>query len=343
MELTRNPKALAQILKHHTEAEESKLSWRRVSWLLALYYMAGARVFDVIDIRSGEVRYSYTDDEEKLEFQSPELLSAVDKVSGQLASANLSPWVRRQDSYSLSAIRERAIGQIVADSMVSRQQLEEITPQFAYLFSLLGSCGITGRVFDHPTIGLTGDLEIIHPQELFPFPSVGTDFTKVGGIVRQRMVPIPLLRKLLGTRKINNAMRDNTLEWWGQDAWLPSDGDDASIYPFAGSYKLAEGGVPTASDSFDSNEVEMAYAKIKELWLYGPRQTCARYIVTSGDVTLVDQDLEGQEVYCRIGFARFMNNGTFHGAGVFDLLFPLARQAEKMEAALYKNIQDIAS
>jgi hypothetical protein len=64
-------------------------------------------------------------------------------------------------------------------------------------------------------------------------------------------------------------------------------------------------------------------------------------VVTSGEYVIHDEDLEGQEVYCPIGFARFMENGSFHGAGVFDLLFPLCREAERLQKSLFNNIRDI--
>ena len=79
--------------------------------------------------------------------------------------------------------------------MVSEHQLQTVVRDFAHIFTLMGSCGLTSHVMTHPTIGLTADLEIVHPKELFPFPSVAQDMTKAMGIVRQRMVPMEFLKE----------------------------------------------------------------------------------------------------------------------------------------------------
>lgn len=93
IKLTKDPMMLARIIDEHCEREQNRLSYRRATWLVALYYMMGARQFDVFDPVSGTVRYSYLDDEEKMEFQSSELLSAVDKISGRLSSLDYRPLV----------------------------------------------------------------------------------------------------------------------------------------------------------------------------------------------------------------------------------------------------------
>ena len=73
----------------------------------------------------------------------------------------------------------------------------------------------------------------------------------------------------------------------------------------------------------------------------GPRGTVSRYIVSSGDVVLEDRDLSEVETYCPIGFARFMDNGTFHGAGLFDLMFGIVREMERLMKSLFNNVRDI--
>lgn len=69
-------------------------------------------------------------------------------------------------------------------------------------------------------------------------------------------------------------------------------------------------------------------------------ETVNRYVVTSGEHVLHDETFEDQEVYCPIGFARFIENGTFHGAGLFDLLFSLSREMERLLKSLFNNVRD---
>ena len=55
IKLTKNKKALARIIDQHAEREESRLSYRRTTWLLAWYYLNGARRFDVFDPEHGHL------------------------------------------------------------------------------------------------------------------------------------------------------------------------------------------------------------------------------------------------------------------------------------------------
>lgn len=333
IKLTKDPMMLARIIDEHCEREQNRLAYRRATWLVALYYMMGARQFDVFDPVSGTVRYSYLDEEEKMEFQSSELMSAVDKISGRLSSMDFRPLVQRVGS-SLSSIRQRSIAQIMLDQVVSEHQLQRIVPQFNHIFALLGSCGITGHMVNHPTVGMTADLEVVHPMELFPFPSLTQDYTKQRGLLRQRMVSLEYLKDVFGPKVARNKDR---LEYFTIKPGETFEQQTANEYTLGTNVQYSDTKVVGSDPQYDALEV----VKVRELWLKGPRDTVTRYVVTSGEYVIHDEDLDGREVYCPIGFARFMENGTFHGAGVFDLLFPLCREAEKLQKQLFKNIHDI--
>jgi hypothetical protein len=333
IKLTKDPMALARIIDEHVEREWSSLAYRRATWLVALYYLMGARQFDVFDPDSGAVRYSYLNEEDRMEFQSSELLSAVDKISGRLSSLDFRPMVTRIGS-SLSSIRQRSIAQIMLDQVVSEHQLSRVVPQFNHIFALLGSCGIAGHIVNHPTVGMTADLEVVHPIELFPFPSLTQDYTKQRGLLRQRMVSLEYLKDVFGPKVARNKER---LEFY---TIKPGE-----TYEQRTSNEYTLGSQITYSDNrlggYDASKETLEVVRVRELWLKGPRDTVSRYVVTSGEYVIHDEDLEGREVYCPIGFARFMENGTFHGAGVFDLLFPLCREAEQLQKTLFNNIRDI--
>ena len=81
-------------------------------------------------------------------------------------------------------------------------------------------------------------------------------------------------------------------------------------------------------------------ANVRELWLDGPRGTCSRYIITCGNYTILDEDYSDVEVYCPVGVARFLENGSFYGAGMFDLLFGINRELERLLKSLFNNVRD---
>jgi hypothetical protein len=311
------------------------MGYRRTMWLLAYYYLQGARRFDIFNPVTQNVQASYVDDEGNLEYQSQELLSAINRNAGRIAAMDLRPTVMRDD-VSLASIRDRATAQIIADSLVSADSLEGVKTQFAYLFTCLGSCGVTGHIVDHPTIGLTSDLEVIHPKEIMPFPSLAYDYTKAGGLMRERVVPIPHLKEILGK---SLAGKMNDMDWWEvQVGTSLEDGGATSV-----SQGFPSGMNPRADksgryDGKNKDKTLIQAARIRELWVNGPRQTCSRYIVASGDAILHDEDTSSREVYCPIGFERFYENGTFHGAGLFDVLFSVNRMAERMSKELFNNV-----
>ena len=103
LNLPKNPTVLARIIDEHADREESRLSFRRIMWLLTWHYLAGARRFDVFDPSTGALSPHYLDEEGNMEFQSQELLSAIDRVSGRLASFDLRPKVVRK-GISLNSI-----------------------------------------------------------------------------------------------------------------------------------------------------------------------------------------------------------------------------------------------
>ena len=331
--LPKDKKVLGRIIDQHCERELTKLTYRRTLWILAWYYLNGFRRFDVFDPRTARVVPYYLDEDGNMEFQSTELMSIIDKTTARLNTMDLRPRALRQ-GFSLAGIRERSVAQLVADAVVSDQQLEKVKRDFNYLFALLGSCGITGHMVDHPTIGLTSDLEVVHPKELLPFPSLGMDHTKVRGVIRQRVVPMSFLRERFGNGVLErNKEKMDAWSWeYGHDMEEPAD-SPGNGYILNSASTGALNGVP------DGNEMEVA--KVRELWLDGPRGTVSRYVVTSGDVVLDDRDLSEVETYCPIGFARFMDNGTFHGAGLFDLMFGIVREMERLLKSLFNNIRDI--
>ena len=333
--LPKDKTALARIIDQHAERETSRLSYRRTMWLLAWYYLNGARRFDIFDPVQGTIHPHYLDEEGNMEYQSQELLSAIDKVSARMASMDLMPKVFRKGN-SLSAIRDRSVAQLILNSVVSEDQLDKVKTQFSHLFTTLGSCGISGHIVDHATVGLTSDLEVIHPRELFPFPTIGSDYTKQRGLMRQRSVPLSYLKEVFGKKVSSNLEK---MEYWER-----SYGEDIDEH-----HDMWGGGGSGINYNDESNAIRghessentaMGIARIRELWLYGSANTVSRYIVTSGDYVLHDEDYEGLEVFCPIGFARFMETGSFHGSGLFDVLFSVSRELERMMKQVFNNVRD---
>lgn len=333
VELPTDPDVLAETIHSHVLREEATMNYRRLRWYIAYVYVAlGARKFNLYDPLTGGIRWSYFDEDGKIEYTSTRLQSILAKNTGRLEAMDLAPMVSKE-GWTLGALRERGVSQAIADSLISLQQLAHIKKLFNHPFALLGCAGVCGHLVDHPTIGLIGDLEVVHPREIFPFPSLGQDYSKICGKIRQHVVSLKWLEERYG-KSVTTAENQKKMvilkrrpgEPLQDDGSQTASGDDLKF--FSTPY------VPK------TNEEELV-ARINETWVEGPRGTCVRYCITSGGYTIDDQDLEGQEVYPEMQVARFMENGTFHGVGLFELMFPATREHERLLKSLYNNIRDI--
>lgn len=332
--LPKDPAALARILWRHANRCEQTYMYRRTNWLLAWYYMNGYRRFNVFDPATGALSPHILDEAGNLEYQCQELLFHINQVAGRIQSMDFRPSVR-QEGFSLAGQRSRSITQITASSIFNADQIDLAKEEFAYMFACLGFAGIIGHMHDHPTIGLVADVEVIHPKELMPFPLVGQNVAKQRGLMRQRWVPLDYLKSIYG-RKIENNL--DRVEWYQMETgeqWADWDEQQPNLAWYTSRHTSATESAEVRKKEF------LNVVKVRELWLSGPAGTCSRYVASSGEYCFDDQDLSGLEVYCPIGYARFMNNGSFYGAGMFDLMYSQHRQLERLQKSLYNNIIDL--
>ncbi len=329
--LPKDKAKLAEIIRVHGDRENAVLSYRRTMWLLASYYLNGMRRFDVFDPNTKTIVPFYLDQEGRLEFQNQELLSVLDKIASVIASMDLRPRVERQGT-SLRLIRDRAAAQVVSDSLVPSAQLESAKTTFAHLLVTLGGCGITGKCVKGPGGRLKADIEIVHPKEVMPFPTLGTDITKVRGKMRQRMVSIDRLASILGNDVKRSLERMDAWETsWTQPEEDPHQNRQGLFFT---DERMAGGGWRETGDG-------QTMVRIREVWIDGPSATCSRYCLASGDWVGEDLDLAGTDRHCPLGWASCIPTHSFHGLGVFEMLFPIAREVEKLLKNLFSNVRDL--
>ena len=345
IQLTTRKKDLALIIDRHCAREVTRAMPRYTLYKLFSYYLQGYRRFEVFNPQTGNVQPYITDKDGQLGFQSSQMLVSINDVADNLAEMDVRPSIGRPDD-SLASIRDRSVMQIVCDAITDESTLNVAKADFMYTLANLGMCGLTGDINKSPTLGLSASFSAIHPRELFPFPSLGDDYTSEQGIIRRRLIPLDILADKLGSKVKSNAAM-------AQMEWYEIETGEAFYDPF--SFGENEGGTfQTMHNAFAtgmaSEEMQggrskkatsTAVVRVNELWMHGERNTTKRFVSTSGEFLFEDADYKGSERPCPIGIARFFNNGSWHGAGMAHVLFSMHREMEKLLRDLFQNIHDI--
>jgi hypothetical protein len=329
------PKRASQVaaeIRRHALRYDTVLQYRRTMWRLAWLYLNGVRRFKVFNPATGETVGLYLNEQNELEFQSQELLSIIDRAQGKLRSMDLRPAVSRRAA-SIMQIRDRAVGQVILNALVDDQHLQQQLSTLLHIYCTLGSVGAQWHVRNESG-QMKAHLEIIHPRELMPFPALNEDITKLGGIMREQIVTVDWLASQLGN-DVKRKLKD--MEGWSTGYGEPLEEPfDVNGVRFSDDNTGVSGMGPS-----NEKAEEMDVVKIRYVWIDGPCGTCVRHAIASGDVLLEDLDLSGADVWKPISYATCIPSGTFHGIGLFELLFPHAREAEKLDRALFRNVRDL--
>lgn len=302
---------------------------RCTTWTLAWYYLQGVRKFAVYNTATGQVVPQLAEDEGR-EFRDQEILTRINAVAGRIQGFDFRPMAKANGA-SLGAKRDRAKAQAIADAIVSDTEIDRVKEMYAYYLACLGGAGLTGHVVDHPVVGLTSELKVVHPKELAPFPSVGQDYSRTAGIMWTRNIPMDRAREVYGGRLEGKKAELDWFEADQGDSWSDEQHEGATD----GSWARGQSGFRHTSDQQYADIL-----RVRELWMLGPGGTVTEYAATSGGVVLQREDYSQMEVYCPVEYSRFLNNGTWHGAGMFDVLFGIHRRAERMLRNLFNNIED---
>lgn len=332
---------ISKIMRDHRDRCLTYYAWRRMTWALAWHYMQGIRNFKVWDPMNRRLVSDILDDQGRMEFVGQTLLKHANDTAGLLQNLDLRP---KADSIgnTLEAQRSRAISQVFADAVAKDDHIRDVKRLFAWNLSCLGFCGIQGHTEVHPMLGLTGSIEVVHPRELYPFPLTGEDVSKVRGLMRIHYVSKSHLEDQYGKRKINSRLAD--LEWWESMAGNAFDqiGENESTM-----YWTQGRGMPRTSftseargNAKETGKDTVGVVRVMRLWLLGERNTVLRYVCGSGNMIFEDINMKGMEAYCPINYARLLEDGTFHGQGIFDLLFSTVRKGELLEKYLYTSTMD---
>lgn len=335
---------LALIMRSHADRERYRMAARQLRWSLASLYLAGERRFELRTPWGSFLRMEEMESSQNtVPMHVSHLVSEHNKIIGNLNGLDLRPLVARDDT-TLAAIRDRSTTQVILDAAVSGQHVDLTKRLFLHYFTLLGSAGLHSQVGDFPHVGLTGEMETVHPREIYPWPAIGGDLAKVRGRMRDRWIPWTAVKDTFGLKSMPTGGQE--LEVTKRQ---PGEGDYIGWSIYNNNMGMDSGGfwqpIETRTTGLwgrkDGERPEELWVRVKELWLDGPRGTCREYAASSGKYIFARETYDQVQAYCPLSIRRFYECGDFYGAGVFDLIFSMVREFEKLIRDLVANVREI--
>lgn len=318
---------------------------RSLLWIIYSFYLQGIREFNFLNMTEGRVRVNWLTKDNKVPFKFQKLLKLYMTEFGRLLTVDTSPKVRATVE-SLVSHRDKAVSQVVLDAMVNSKNREEATQNIIQMLLTFGMAGLAPDIFGTPDKGIKAELESIPPWELNPVPHNPMTLAQLAGDQRDRYVPLEWLvekfgKNLLASKGNLEKLKLRTVAF-GEE---PPDIKSAEINRGEGDIE-SDIGSPTDTKMTLSKLLEMKealpYAHFHEMWLRGKNGELSRYLARCGDLILSDQPFDNGsgEIY-PVYTSRYIDNGTYWGQGMIDLLISLNREAERNLAQLFNNARSI--
>lgn len=329
----------------------------QVGWWITDAFMQGVRQFDVIDYETGEIEISYEAEDGELHLRWDEPLTRIRTEVGRLSRLDTSPKINKR-THSLESLRNASVSQVILDNMMSAHDQESLKTQFFTGLALYGTYGIASWRDILRSDPLSNDFELIPPWELLPIPAGIQNPTDLRGVIRTRLLPLAELEaqaRVLG-RPLPKA---TDAEWgiiempYGRNISRRNVAGEGlrNAGPSAGTFNELfdekprtdkKEGQPSRQKARvgDRNE---KFVRLREVWILGPKNTVARYIMRAGDVIIDDQDyiLQGIDVPMPIGICRFEDTGHFYGRSLASKIIPLSLELEHLLERLIQNMADL--
>jgi hypothetical protein len=305
----------------------------RTKWALYSHYLRGNRHFHSFDIRSGQVKTNYLDSKGQIQYRHQMMLSRINLYRDRLLAMDFGPHVRRQ-GVALADIRLRSVAQAVADAVVTPAEIEKVKSPAIWRLLSHGCVGLSGELVSGHTDYLTSDIEVVTADQIFPYPLEAMhDNTKLRGKIRRRIVPFEWLKE-----KRPDANLEENLD--KMDAWEVSYGRGSSTM-FDNYFPANFNSHAKSSAKDPSNKLVERVVRIEEWWLEGHNNTVSRYIVRSGEHIIEDTSFDDRVAYCPLHMASAVDDGSFYGQGLADIMMPLNREIEKMLSRLFRNVREL--
>lgn len=335
MQLPKNKDDLAEALESMRKAAWPGREQYRIQCMIAHYYLNGYRKFKLLE--NSRLMVGFENEYGDLKFRNEALRAQYRTELGRFLRMDLSPIVSPPE-WGLDSLRKAAISQVGLDHATHTLLDNSVKADFCQQFLVFGTVGLC----HWRTLNLDGayesEYEAVPGWELLPMPKNPLTHKSVKGIMRYRYVPKKWLETKMGG--------DTKLR-------VPSNSADSMVVECA--YGTAPDdmlGAGTSAQNFagigkdgraNGKQLMEEYVPLTEAWVYGPKDSVARYIVKVGKVIVADQDFMagGRRIARPIGIARFTPTTGFYSYGLVGMLVGMNERNEKMLQNLFKNVEDL--
>lgn len=332
---------------------------RSVEWKINYYYLQGVRRFFIQSYETGEVQGSYESNEGQNEFRLEDALNNYNIELGAMLSVDPRPDVYPRKSRDLEGLRKAAGGQVYLDHITAPMNILSVYTSLCEGLLMYGLMGVGCFVEEGMTAVEGSYITDIPPWELIPVPTQPTRPGDLGGICRNRKVPLkPIathaegrgLELPPGTAKaLERAANGKSMslsEKLHVD-WVPlgEDMKEGSDNPGGMNGSIATSGMDGEDTNDDANAEYEPFVELSELWLYDSRMRCYRYIVMLGDWVAKDRSWEDwppdERPLCPIATCRSRSSGSFFGRPWLSGIVSLNTEAEEMLGNLFHNVKTL--
>lgn len=323
-----------------------------VRWWIANAYLQGLREFQAIDYEKGTVSIAYLNESGVMKFRYDQIVTQYVTQLGRLMGINLAPRTKMK-GMSLDGLRKSSVAQVVLDSAITTDKVDELISSLAPEILMYGLAGV-GLWIEGPE---SQGLEVIEPWEILPVPVDATTPSTLRGMMRVRPVPVDWLKTLAISPGDRSKFYSNLEDLKIPRGNMPSKFDtmgDGSLSSFSGT-----GGffIRTPDDKTDNtgskwrrsakaakeDEKQMPITMLVEIWTETPDGFLADYGVYAGVnkfQELYFQDHSGGNYPMPVRVAHGIPTGSFWGRSYVDTLIPMNNEIEYALSSLFQAIAD---
>jgi len=354
MTLPKSGPSVATALKEYRDAALRLRNLHVPEWVVAHYYLQGAREFQGINYAAGTVEVMYQDQTGHMNFKFEPLLRNVNLELGQLMRVDVKPAAKPR-VLGLDAVRDASISKVALDEATGAWFWDSIKDTLFSYLAKYGMCGIGMTVRaeqqTNGTVRRVYEPEIIPPWELLATPSGVEDLDKLQALQRDRWVPLAWLTDVMGLKVPQRGSKD-----WSKMGIVTvspgaSKGGSSENFPgteitggISTTIGASQGETYEKDTSKNAEREDVQMVRLLETWSLGPRREVSRYCRMLGDYLHQDQtyprpDDEGRPLI-PFWIAQRSPGCGFYSRGIVAQTLSLGMAVERVLENLFTEIEN---